>query len=163
MESKKYFACEICEKRFANNQYKKQFSLLSLVHGEDKQFVCNVCNFSLSSENELTNHIKNINGGQKNKKCGTCGKSFTKSGILKAHILIHEGKKNYKWDSCGKSFTQSGSLKRNMLIHEGLRNYKCESCGKSSTRAGDLKKHFMKDKGIINVIIVENPSLEEEL
>ena len=65
LESKKYFACEICEKSFANNQYKQQH--LSLVHGEDKQFVCNVCNFSLSSENELTNHIKNIHGGQKNK------------------------------------------------------------------------------------------------
>ena len=51
-----------------------------------------------------------------------------------------------------------------MVIHDdGQKNYKCDSCGKSSTRAGDLKKHFMKDKGIINVIIVENPSLEEEL
>ena len=76
----------------------------------------------------------------------------------------HKSKSNHKCDSCQKWFTDSGHLKYHMkAFHEGLRNYKCESCGKSSTRAGDLKKHFMKDKGIINVIIVENPSLEEEL
>ena len=76
-------------------------------------------------------------------------------------------KKNYKCDSCGKSFTRLGYLKIHIkIVHEGQKNYKCDSCEKTFTESGSLRhtlKQFMQNKKNTNVILVENPSLWQEI
>ena len=48
---------------------------------------------------------------------------FPRKGNFKKHI--HE--KDYKCESCGKSFSKACNLKRhNHTVHEGHKDYKCE-------------------------------------
>ena len=68
---RKKFACEICEKGFLTNDYKKQH--IAVVHGEEKKFVCNVCSRSFSYKKILTSHIENTHQGGHH-SCKSCGK-----------------------------------------------------------------------------------------
>ena len=115
---RKKFACEICEKGFLTNDYKKQH--IAVVHGEEKKFVCNVCSSSFGFKNELTVHVENNHQGGRH-TCKRCDKIFASTGSLMEHIIkIHEAKRNYKCDSCGKSFTGLGDMKRHIkTLHEG--------------------------------------------
>ena len=72
---------------------------------------------------------------QKDYKCESCGKSFSKEGNLKRHIhTVHEVDKDFKCGSCGKSFSVTSNLKKHIhTVHEGNKDYKCESCGKTYT------------------------------
>ena len=138
MDSSNKFECEICEQNFSTNQYKKQH--IKIVHGEQKIFECNVCSKNFHQKHVLMSHVE-TNHKIKDHNCKFCEKNFHRSR-LNYHIkTIHERQSNFKCDSCGKSFTQSGDLKKHM----------CTS------------RHSMKDKTIANVILVENPSLHQEI
>ena len=54
------------------------------------------------------------------KKCETCGKTFSRVDNLKKHLhTVHEGHKDYKCESCGKSFSEARNLKKhNHKIHK---------------------------------------------
>ena len=79
--------------------------------------------------------------------CQTCPKSFTSSGDLKKHMLVHSGDKPYPCKPCTKSFTSSGKLKKHMLIHNGEKPYPCMICPKSFTGPGSLKNHLLIHSG----------------
>ena len=109
--SQKNFKCEICEKCFTSKNSKEKH--IGIVHGEEKAFECNVCLTFFGNSQTLLFHVKNSHQRiKRHHKCDSCGKSFTESGNLKKHMLIHEGKRNYKCDSCGKSFTRLWSFWR---------------------------------------------------
>ena len=132
---KKIFNCEICDKSLSSNEIRKKH--ISIVHGDEKRFVCNVCSHSFGLKTELTIHTQNYHQGEHH-TCKICWKDFARLGSLEKHIkVIHEAPENYKCNSCGKSFTESGTLKIHIeTIHEGQKNYKCDSCGKSFTESG---------------------------
>ena len=56
---------------------------------------------------------------------------------------VHEGEKEHKCESCGKLFSRAEHLKRHInAVHEGNQDHKCEFCLKSFSQAGYLKKHI---------------------
>ena len=82
------FTCEICEKSFSSNLYKKRH--IQIVHGDEKFFECNICHKRYGYENELIGHVER-NHEQKHHSCDFCGKIFTSFGVLTNHIKnIHE-------------------------------------------------------------------------
>ena len=86
---RKKFACEICEKGFTSNDYKKQH--IAVVHGEEKKIVCNVCSSSFGFKNELTSHRENNHQGGRH-ICKSCDKIFASTRSLKEHFKkIHKG------------------------------------------------------------------------
>ena len=63
-------------------------------------------------------------------------KAFSTSVNLKRHVhVIHLGNKDYKCKSCGRLFTRSENLKKHLLVHTALlgapdtnKIHKCDPC-----------------------------------
>ncbi|XP_062389651.1 uncharacterized protein LOC134078036 [Sardina pilchardus] len=92
--------------------------------------------------------------------CSACGKAFSQSRSLRAHIRTHEENKSvvdgaierqavtlvarpkpHKCADCGKAFSLRAQLQVHRRIHTGEKPYACDVCEKAFSQLAGLQRH----------------------
>lgn len=121
--------CRICQNVIRNGKFIKRHNILHT----KKNNLCNICSVLNSIACGKNCHLKE----KYTWKCKTCGQSFTKLSVLKAHICIFPKNKLFNCYKCHKSFKNLNALEKHKTIH----TLHCDICYKQFFKQSSLKYH----------------------
>eukprot|EP00094_Tigriopus_californicus_P001371 TCALIF_01327-PA protein Name:"Similar to Zfp26 Zinc finger protein 26 (Mus musculus)" AED:0.26 eAED:0.40 QI:17/0/0/0.66/0.2/0.16/6/0/643 len=142
-EGKRDFSCDKCDKKFASSLTLRAHQKLHEEHGS--QYVCEHCERSFKSYNNMTRHIRSAHFEWSDGKlfsCNVCLKDFKDPSALAAHKKIHDGVRNFKCETCSKAFLTGAQLRVHWRIHTGERPFECQECHQRFITNGNLKSHI---------------------
>ena len=73
--------------------------------------------------------------------CTFCSKTFTQSGALSLHKVIHIGERPYKCGKCEKSFKRADDGMLHEKIHQESKQFKYDKCDFEAHQRVNLSRH----------------------
>ena len=146
---KKYFYCDICQKKFTTKRAKELHQ--KSIHDKIKDIECWYCDKAFTQSSNLATHVKKyhfseVGDDQYQFRCPECNKDFSSKGHLKRHLEnVHEKKKKIFCEICQKGFSTKADADRHLrTVHEKLRNFKCEFCKNRAFKTNALLNLHVK-------------------
>ncbi|XP_058463173.1 zinc finger protein 714-like [Malaya genurostris] len=137
-QNPKRFHCEICQKYYHSKEYLALHNLKKHSKIEDKPFNCDKCDKSFSKAGLLNAHMK----AHIQIKCTVCHRMLA-SKSLKMHMLRHTGNMKYVCDTCGKEFRSKITLEQHIKRHMGIDDrLQCHICSRWILGKRYLKVHM---------------------
>ncbi|XP_028301530.1 axoneme-associated protein mst101(2)-like isoform X2 [Gouania willdenowi] len=113
---------------------------IRMVHSRIKPFVCQICNKSYATRQDVESHTRS-HTGEKPFSCEFCEKRFIRRVQLNMHLRRHLGERRFWCPECNKGFMDMSNMKKHMLTHTGLKPHACPHCPKTYTQAVNMRKH----------------------
>ncbi len=110
------------------------------VHGSEKSFACNQCDYRCLQPSYLKRH-QLIHTGEKPYQCSQCEYRCSHSSDLTKHKRIHSSEKPFTCNVCNTSFTVLSTLKTHKRTHTRETPYQCNQCDYHCSQSSHLKTH----------------------
>ncbi|KAG5669755.1 hypothetical protein PVAND_000049 [Polypedilum vanderplanki] len=106
-----------CTKAYAHKQNLNMHLLTAHIENA-VTYKCDLCPKILANSNQLRVHLNKIHKAEKNFKCNNCEMSFTSNQLLKIHQKVHQPK-SFNCEFCNYSSNYENDLKKHLLkAHE---------------------------------------------
>lgn len=121
--------CTQCSKSFVNKNDLRNHEAL---HTLTTSYACDQCPFKTRRTQELERHCRLIHLQEKNFFCSVCNKGFALRWQLIDHERVHREERMFTCTEAGcfKSFKTPSNLRQHRELHRGAK-YVCHICGQS--------------------------------
>ncbi|XP_060834625.1 zinc finger protein 83-like [Rhopalosiphum padi] len=124
------YKCRVCQNVIRNNSLIKRQQIL---HTKENNLLCNICSVLNSIACGNNQHLKE----KYTWKCKSCGQTFTKLSVLKAHRCIFPKNKLFNCYKCHKSYKNLNALEKHKIVHK----LNCNICHKQFFKQSTLTDH----------------------
>ena len=126
----------------------------------NKKSECDICGQMVVN---LRQHTRFIHGDLKQFKCELCDKQLKTQDALKLHQVVHNTSETFKCELCQSILKRAADLKVHMRIHSASQPHKCELCDKVFNNLNHKKIicfHTL-EQNLINVSTVAKVSRQQ--
>ncbi|XP_038068484.1 zinc finger protein ZFAT-like isoform X2 [Patiria miniata] len=159
--------CPVCGKLF---RYRAQLKVHEKTHEDEKNFKCNLCQYSSHTKQGLKRHVDTVHVGTR-LKCPTCDFETTSSTYLLAHRKKqHMDSEVFQCTQCDMSTASEREMKDHIAAHHAelpkselekimgkhihirsrsgsVASHRCRLCGEVFRRVCDLRRHLWFHSG----------------
>lgn len=104
--------------------------------------VCDICGFTASRKQNISNHIKTLHMNVRDYLCSQCPKAYANATALKKHMMFHSDFRPLACSICEARFHTNYNLQRHMRSHGPRDQFSCQICKRNFAENYQLTTHM---------------------
>ncbi|XP_050091818.1 transcription factor grauzone-like [Anopheles aquasalis] len=134
--------------RCCNKQFFYRHAILEHIENHRGEIKCEICQKTYKTRRYLALHFAKSHGSEEDRpyKCATCGSSFPKRYLLRAHESLHVQE---ACPVCKKVLSSNHALKVHISqMHTNDTHHICATCGKTFRTKVSMDRHMKEHLGL---------------